>query len=101
MRAHAARRAAQRFLKHDEDSMRTLTAEREDRTRYLGAARWRIQELERLLLADRDRRDDGRDSGWDAESLREEFRHAAPPPAAGPPAEGTPAATSNPAPATA
>ena len=102
MRAHAAHRAAQRFLKHDEDSMRALTAEREDRTRYLGAARRRIQELERLLLADRDRRDDdGSDSGWDAESLREEFRHAAPPPAAGPPAEGTPAATSNPAPATA
>jgi CPA2 family monovalent cation:H+ antiporter-2/glutathione-regulated potassium-efflux system protein KefB len=109
MRAHAARRAAQRFLKHDEDSMRALTAEREDRTRYVGAARRRIQELERLLLADRARQDGGRDSGWDAESLRDEFRHAAPPPAAapaaapaaGPPAEGTPVATSNPAPATA
>jgi hypothetical protein len=75
MRAHAARRAAQRFLRHDEESLRTLTAERADRSRYLGAARRRIEELERLLLADRDRRDDdGRDSGWDAESLREEVR---------------------------
>ena len=97
MRAHAARRAAQRFLRHDEESLRTLTAERADRSRYLGAARRRIEELERLLLADRDRRDDdGRDSGWDAESLREEVRRGgmAPPAApAGPPA---PAALANP-----
>jgi hypothetical protein len=45
----------------------------------VGAARRRIEELERLLLADRARRDDdGRDSGWDAESLREEVRRGAP-----------------------
>jgi CPA2 family monovalent cation:H+ antiporter-2/glutathione-regulated potassium-efflux system protein KefB len=79
VRAHAARRATQRFLRHDEESLRQLTAERADRGRYVSAARRRIEELERLLLADRARRDDdGRDSGWDAESLREEVRRGAP-----------------------
>ncbi len=78
MRAHAARRAAQRFLRHDEESLRQLTGEREDRSRYLSVARRRIQDLERVLRADRERRDDdGRDSGWDAESLREEVRRGA------------------------
>jgi len=76
MRAHAARRAAQRFLRHDEESLRQLTAEREDRGRYLSVARRRVADLERLLLADRDRQDDGRDSGWDAESLRDEVRQS-------------------------
>jgi hypothetical protein len=78
MRAHSARRAAQRFLRHDEESLGELTAAREDRARYLGAARRRIEDLERLLLADLERRDeDGRDSGWDAESLREEVQRGA------------------------
>jgi hypothetical protein len=62
-------------------------------------ARQRIAELEQLLLSDRDRRDDaGRDSGWDAESLREEVRRDAGEPARpAPPPARVPAEPANPA----
>ncbi len=79
-RAYQSHRAAQKFLRHDEESLRELTVRRrEDRSAYLGAARQRIEELEQLLLADL--RDGGveRDAGWDPESLREEARRGRPP----------------------
>jgi CPA2 family monovalent cation:H+ antiporter-2/glutathione-regulated potassium-efflux system protein KefB len=76
-RAHQARRAAQKFLKHDEESVRELTQTRADRAGYLSAARRRIEELERQMRADlTDLRLDS-DSGWDAESLREEASRGA------------------------
>jgi voltage-gated potassium channel Kch len=71
-RAHASLRAALRFREHDEESLRELTAERKD-AGYLSAVRRRIEELEKLLEADRQDASVSRDSGWDADSLREEF----------------------------
>ncbi len=71
-RAHAGHRAAQKFLRHDEESLRELTVSRKE-TGYLGAVRRRIEELERMLQADRTEPDLSRDAGWDAESLREDF----------------------------
>jgi len=71
-RAHRAHRAAQRFLKHDEESMRALTGSRGDRGVYVSAARQRIEDLERMFEADRAEPGLDRDAGWDAESLREE-----------------------------
>lgn len=71
-RAHGSFRAARKFLRHDEESLRELTAGRKD-AGYLSAVRRRIEELEKLLRADREDPGLGRDSGWDAESLREEF----------------------------
>jgi monovalent cation:proton antiporter-2 (CPA2) family protein len=86
-RAHQAHRAAQKFLRHDEESVRELTLRRGDRDGYLGAARTRIEQLERLLLADlEDRGSLERDAGWDAESLREEARQRAASTAGAPPA---------------
>ena len=73
-RAYQAQRAAQTFLRHDERSLRELTESRSDRTVYLSAARQRIEDLERLLLADLSGVDQERDEGWDAESLREDSR---------------------------
>ena len=74
-RAYQAERASQKFLRHDEESVRELTAVRgEDRSRYLSAVRQRIQDLEALLRADLGGRDLDRDAGWDPESLRTEFR---------------------------
>jgi len=78
-RAHQAHRAAQKFRRHDEDSVRELTESREDRSRYLGAARRRIADLEQMLLADLEGVELNRDAGWDPESLREEVRRAAAP----------------------
>ena len=73
-RAYRAHRAAQRFLKHDEESVRELTGRRSDRSVYVGAARQRIEDLERLFEADRAELALDRDAGWDPESLREEAR---------------------------
>jgi monovalent cation:proton antiporter-2 (CPA2) family protein len=72
-RAYQAHRAAQKFLRHDEESLRQLTAERrKERAVYLGSARQRIQELERMLLADMSDQGLTRDAGWDPETLRED-----------------------------
>jgi voltage-gated potassium channel Kch len=72
-RAYQSQRAAQKFLRYDEESLRELTQRRQDRVEYLNAARQRIAELEQLLLADLEERREDRDIGWDAESLREEY----------------------------
>jgi monovalent cation:H+ antiporter-2, CPA2 family len=74
-RAYRAHRAAQRFLTHDEESVRELTGRRSDRGLYVSAARQRIEDLERMFEADRAETGLDRDEGWDAESLRDEFRH--------------------------
>ena len=74
-RAYHAERATQTFLRHDEESLRELTESRRgERSTYLSDARRRIEDLERLLLADLADVDLERDAGWDPESLREEFR---------------------------
>jgi CPA2 family monovalent cation:H+ antiporter-2/glutathione-regulated potassium-efflux system protein KefB len=77
-RAYQAHRAAQRFLRHDEQALRDLTAERGDRAAYISLARQRIEELEQMLQADLAAPPLDRDEGWDPESLREEARGASP-----------------------
>jgi CPA2 family monovalent cation:H+ antiporter-2 len=74
-RAHQAHRAAQKFVRHDQESLRELTAARRDgQATYLNTARRRLEDLERLLLADRAEPELDRDAGWDPESLRNEAR---------------------------
>jgi hypothetical protein len=41
---------------------------------YLSAARQRIEDLEQMLLRDLNDGGNDRDTGWDAESLREEAK---------------------------
>jgi voltage-gated potassium channel Kch len=72
-RAYQAQRAAQKLLRHDDESLRELTEQRADRKVYINAARRRIEDLEQLMLADLRDRGADRDIGWDAESLRGEF----------------------------
>lgn len=81
-RAYHAQRAAQTFLRYDEESLRQLTAQRTDRSVYMLAARRRIEDLERLLQADLAGVDLDRDAGWDVDSLRDEVRRMSvgPPP---------------------
>jgi CPA2 family monovalent cation:H+ antiporter-2/glutathione-regulated potassium-efflux system protein KefB len=71
-RGYQATRAAQTFLRHDEESVRELTSRRSDGTGYTLAARQRIADLENILQADLVGADLARDTGWDAESLRED-----------------------------
>ena len=77
-RAYQSHRAAPKFLRHEEESLRELTEQRKDRTRYLKATRQRIEDLERLLQADLNDQGLERDLGWDAESLRAEFADRSP-----------------------
>lgn len=72
-RAYQAQRAAQRFRRDDEAATRELGGLRHDRRRYLTVARERIAELERVLRAEIDDREDTRDLGWDTESLISEL----------------------------
>ena len=73
-RAHQAHRYGQKFLRHEEESMRGLTALRADRGRYMTAARQRVLDLEKLLLADLGAPDASADAGWDPDTLRAEVR---------------------------
>jgi monovalent cation:H+ antiporter-2, CPA2 family len=73
-RAYQAQRTAQRFLAHDEESLRELTERREDRAVYLSAARQRIQDLEAILHADLEDLSVERDAGWDIDTLRDEVQ---------------------------
>jgi len=74
-RGYHAERATQTFLRHDEESLEELTeSRREEPSSYLSETRRRIEDLERILLADLAEADLDRDSGWDPESLREEYR---------------------------
>ncbi len=74
-RAYHSHRSARQFLRHDLESLRELTADRKvSQARYLTAARKRIEDLERLLEADRADRGADADMGWDAETLREDVR---------------------------
>jgi len=84
-RAYRAHRAAQRFLRHDEESLRELTARRKDGHVYVSAVRQRIEDLERMFEADRAEPALDRDAGWDADSIREEARAGVPGAPAGPP----------------
>ena len=72
VRAHRAHRAAQTFLKHDENALRDLAKLHKDRKEYLNAAKEYIAELEEIIQADKAEPDLERDAGWDAESLIED-----------------------------
>ena len=76
--AHQTHRAALTFKRHDDQSVLDLGAMRHDRAAYLSAARERIANLESLLLSDLTAQEEDRDSGWDTESLREDFRESYP-----------------------
>ena len=73
-RGHQAHRAAQKFLRHDEESLRQLVEHHAETSSFMSVARQRIEDLEQLLLSDVHREDLTRDMGWDAESLREEMK---------------------------
>jgi voltage-gated potassium channel Kch len=71
-RGYQAHRSAAKFRRHDESALETLARVRHDQDQYLSAARQQIQVLEETMLQDARSEDDLRDTGWDAESLRQE-----------------------------
>ena len=76
MRAYRARRSAQAFRAQDEAGVRELAGLRHDRKAYVSRARQQIDELERILAADRNATDDELEAAWDVRSLREEVAAA-------------------------
>ena len=73
MRAYRAHRAAQRFRRDDEAALLALAGMQHDRKQYITVAREHMQLLESTMRQDLEDREDERDAGWDAESLREDF----------------------------
>jgi monovalent cation:proton antiporter-2 (CPA2) family protein len=73
VRAYEAGRRARLFRRHDELGLRELAAMREDRPAYIRRARQQLEELERILTADRLEADEQRDAAWDTRTLREEM----------------------------
>jgi len=75
-RSYQAHRAAKKFRRLDEASVRELARVRHDRRVYIGRAREMIRDLEQILQADLARLDPGRDAAWDTESLSAEYSPA-------------------------
>lgn len=72
-RSFQVHRTARTFRRHDEDSIQVLAKMRHDKKSYLSLARQRIRNLEEILLAELEDLEEARDTGWDTESLREEY----------------------------
>lgn len=71
-RAYRTKRAASIFFKHDEKSLKTLAATRDDLGQYITTVRERMEEQEKIIQADMEDMGFNRDDGWDSEPLREE-----------------------------
>jgi voltage-gated potassium channel Kch len=71
-RAYTAKRLAKTFLRHDEKNLKKLAAIRNP-DEYINVARQYIEELELIVQADA-QGSSFYDSGWDAETLREEVK---------------------------
>jgi hypothetical protein len=67
-RQYTAQRAARTFFRLDEANMKKLAAIK-DNDEYIITAREKIEELERILQADRNQVAGAIDTGWDEESL--------------------------------
>jgi len=72
-RSFQARRAAQTFRFHDEESIEELRHLRHDRKTYISHARQKIEDLEQLLLSELKEAEEHHDAGWDTASMLEEF----------------------------
>jgi CPA2 family monovalent cation:H+ antiporter-2/glutathione-regulated potassium-efflux system protein KefB len=74
LRAYKSSRSARTFLRQDEKTLKGLSALRDDKKQYISSMKERIEEMEKLMAADRVKSwlDEGQ--GWDPESLREEIR---------------------------
>lgn len=73
-RAYHSERAARTFFRQDEQTLKSLSALRDDKKQYVNSMRERIEEMEKLISSDRIKTwlDEGQ--GWDAETIRDEVR---------------------------
>lgn len=73
-RAYRTERAARTFFRQDEQTLKGLSALRDDKKQYINSMKERIEEMEKLISSDRAKTwlDEGQ--GWDPETLRDEIR---------------------------
>ncbi len=72
-RAFHSERAAQKFLRHDQESLQLLASYRGQQDAFISAARERIASLERILAADLQEPDLEQDAAWDPTTLIADF----------------------------
>lgn len=70
-RAYSVQRAAQNFIKYDEQALQELVEHRHDRKQYISIARRQIKEQEELLNNDLIHKPSLNDHAWDSEKLKE------------------------------
>ncbi|HEY9260257.1 monovalent cation:proton antiporter-2 (CPA2) family protein [Chitinophaga sp.] len=73
-RAYRTERDARTFFRQDEQSLKGLSALRDDKKQYINTMKERIEEMEKLISSDRIKTwlDEGQ--SWDPETLRDEIR---------------------------
>ena len=72
-RGYNVYRASKTFRKHDEQYLHELVAIRHDKKELLREAKQRIEDLERLLILEKEEIGKDKDLGWDTSSLIEEY----------------------------
>jgi voltage-gated potassium channel Kch len=72
-RSFSVYRALKKFRKHDEQYLRELVAMRHDRKELIRGAKQRIEDLETLLLTEKENIGKNKDLDWDAATLIEEY----------------------------
>ncbi len=72
-RRHEVYRSIKTFRRHDERFLRELAEMRHDRSALISEARQRIEDLEQLMLQEKEDLHKEKDLGWDATTLIEEF----------------------------
>jgi monovalent cation:proton antiporter-2 (CPA2) family protein len=73
-RAYRLDRHGKQFLRHDNETVKTLAALRFDEERYVDAVRGSVEDMETQLRSDLAPDSYVRDMGWDSEPLVEEFK---------------------------
>lgn len=73
-RAYSVHRAAQQFMKYDEDSMKELYQLKHDENLYISATRKQIEMQEDLLKNDLKQKPNLDDHAWDSDELKKDAR---------------------------
>ena len=73
-RAHRVYRTAKKFKRRDEVAMREFARMRHEHPNYLQGVKERFEDLEKLMLMEKEAHQEDKDLGWDPSTLREEAR---------------------------
>jgi Kef-type K+ transport system membrane component KefB/voltage-gated potassium channel Kch len=73
-RAHRVYRTAKKFRRHDEEAMRELAKIHHDHPNYLQGVKERFEDLEKLMLMEKEAHQQDKDLGWDPSTLIEEAK---------------------------